>query len=511
MNMNPSPATAPVSIDSHLSTLDGGYRTMPAETTEMPPGIPYIIGNEAAERFSYYGMRTVLVVFMTKYLLNSQGLLRPWSDDQATTFYHEFVMLAYFCPVLGAIISDAWLGKYRTIIALSLVYCLGHLALAIDHTWLGLVVGLSLIAVGAGGIKPCVSAHVGDQFGEKNRKLLANVFGWFYLSINIGAFLSTLLTPWLLERFPKWMATHASPGVLRLVGPLDQLGAHAAFGVPGILMFLATAVFWMGRHRFVHVPPRGFQSVCRSFTGEGGMALLRLLPVFVCTGAFWALADQSGSTWITQAEKLDRHWLGIEWLSAETQAINPLLVLIYIPLFDYVLYPLINRVWKLTPLRKMTIGLFLAAISFVIIALVQVHLDLVPPGTPVSKPVATAGFSLLPAWNSIAWQVIAYVVITAAEVMVWVPCLEFLYIQAPPELKSFIMSIGLLSISAGNAFTAYVSDLREKSSDPWIRKQLAGANFFWFFTVLIAVAALASIVVAATYRGKEYPPTKSAN
>ena len=150
---------------------------------KYPKGIPYIIGNELAERFSYYGMRAILVVFMTQYLM-SHGKPDPMSENEATTWYHLFSMVNYFTPILGAVLSDVLWGKYKTIIILSIVYVLGHLALAIDESRIGLTIGLTLIAVGAGGIKPCVSAHVGDQFEEKNKSLLEKIFGYFYFSIN---------------------------------------------------------------------------------------------------------------------------------------------------------------------------------------------------------------------------------------------------------------------------------------------------------------------------------------
>jgi POT family proton-dependent oligopeptide transporter len=149
------------------------YRSAPLPSTKMPKGIPFIIGNEAAERFSYYGMRTILVVFMTEYLLSSQGTLDVMSKEEAKGYYHLFGSAVYALPALGAIVSDAWWGKYSTILRVSIIYCLGHLALALDETRLGLAVGLSLIAIGSGGIKPCVTAHVGDQFGTQNQHLLS--------------------------------------------------------------------------------------------------------------------------------------------------------------------------------------------------------------------------------------------------------------------------------------------------------------------------------------------------
>jgi POT family proton-dependent oligopeptide transporter len=144
------------------------------------------------------------------------------------------------------------------------MYCVGHVALALDDTRMGLAVGLTLIAVGSGGIKPCVSAHVGDQFGRSNAHLLERVFGWFYLAINLGAFASSLLTPLLLERF----------------------GAGVAFGVPGALMFSATWVFWLGRREFVHIPARGIEGLRRALHGDGRGSLARLFGIYVFLAVF---------------------------------------------------------------------------------------------------------------------------------------------------------------------------------------------------------------------------------
>ena len=179
------------------------FRNKPLQTKGLPPGIPYIIGNEAAERFSFYGMKSILLVFMTTYLVQPDGGLDTFSIKEAEAWNHLFVASAYFFPIVGGILADAFLGKYLTIIILSLVYCLGHASLAFmgysGDTRMWLFAGLALIAIGSGGIKPCVSSHVGDQFSSGNKNLLSKVFGWFYFSINLGAFMSGLLTPFLLE------------------------------------------------------------------------------------------------------------------------------------------------------------------------------------------------------------------------------------------------------------------------------------------------------------------------
>ena len=233
------------------------YLTAPLKIDKMPPGIPYIVGNEAAERFSYYGMNGILVIFMTQYLMNAHGQADHMGEAEANAWYHTFVSFVYGLPLLGAFLADAVFGKYRVIFWLSIAYCFGHFALALNDTRLGLLIGCSLIALGAGGIKPCVSANVGDQFGATNQHLLPKVFSWFYFSINVGSMFSTILIPELLNR----------------VGP------QVAFGVPGIAMLIATIVFWFGRKKFVHIPPTGIRQFVGQFFDYRNVTLFRRQPV----------------------------------------------------------------------------------------------------------------------------------------------------------------------------------------------------------------------------------------
>ena len=405
------------------------YLTMPEQDrTTMPGGVPYIVGNEAAERFSFYGMKAILVVFMTQYLLNAAGDQTAFLDEaSARAGLSYFTASAYFCPVIGAIIADAFLGKYLTIMILSWVYVLGHAFLAMmdipssmleatmaPEGWL--VAGLALIAIGSGGIKPCVSAHVGDQFGRGNQRLLNTVFSWFYFSINFGSLLATFLTPWLLYWYgPGW-----------------------AFGIPGVLMFLATVVFWMGRKKFAHIRPRGLAFFKETFTGEGLGVILKLLPVYIFIAVFWSLYDQTGGAWVLQAVKMERSLFGIELLPSQIQAINPLLILLFIPISTYIAYPLISKVFPLTPIRKISIGLFVTVAAFGLSGLIESWID--NGMTP-----------------NIGWQLLAYVIITAAEVMVSITGLEFSYRQAPPQMKSFVMSLFLLTVALGNVFTGAVN------------------------------------------------------
>ena len=476
------------------------YRVTPQKTSKLPSGIGFIIGNEAAERFSFYGMRSVLLAYMTIYLVQPNGESAIFKEKEAEAWVHLFVGSAYFFPLIGGILADAFWGKYRTILSLSLFYCLGHGCLAmmgiLGDTRTLLFAGLVLIAVGAGGIKPCVSAHVGDQFNIRNNHLLTQVFGWFYFSINIGAFLSGLLTPFLLE------ATREAGSLGERIYPIVEpwvgeklvnepiFGPHYAFGLPGILMAIATFIFWLGREQFAHIPPRGKIYFKETFSGENLRAILRLCSIFAFVVIFWALFDQIGTLWQIQARSLDRvlpDWIpligGSEMLAAQVSAIwNPLFILLLIPVFSYIIYPFFAQFFEVTPLRKIGFGLWVMGFAFTLVALLQERIDL--------------GES-----PNMGWQILACLLLTGSEVLVSITCLEFAYTQAPKEMKSFVMAIFLLTVSLGNYFTSAVKFfiINEDGSS-----KLPGSSEFWFWTVLVFIAALIFIRVSKNYVVKEY-------
>lgn len=222
---------------------------MSTETSKarFPAGIPFIVGNEGAERYSYYGMRAILYMYLAALYVQFAPDASPedvaLAEARGIGVVHLFMAGVYAFPMIGAILADRLKGKYPVILWVSLLYCLGHGVLAVAGRFaewemygeaeMGMYLGLALIAVGAGGIKPCVSANVGDQFTADNQGLLTQVFQIFYFIINFGSFFSTLITPLLYQWY----------------------GPEVAFGVPGVIMGVATVVFWLGRHKFVHVPP----------------------------------------------------------------------------------------------------------------------------------------------------------------------------------------------------------------------------------------------------------------
>jgi len=436
------------------------YRTSPEATDKVPKGIGYILTNEAAERFSFYGMSSILMVFMTKYLMGSDGALQVMGDEDAKAWFHIFTAAVYCTPLIGALISDIWLGKYRTIIIFSILYCVGFATLAWDHTRWGLTGGLVLIALGSGIIKPCVSANVGDQFSQSNKHLLQKIYGWFYFSINLGACISMLACPWLLDRY----------------------GARVGFGVPAVLMAFATLAFWMGRKKYTHIPAAG-KGVLQDILNPETLALMgRLCIVYLFVSVFFALFYQSQSAWVLQAENMELRWLWINWLPAQVQFVNSLYILIMIPLFSYCIYPLIDKVFPLTDLRKVGLGMLVTASCFLVPIWIEYQI------AQGSAP-------------SIGWQFFAYIFLTAGEIMVSVTVLEFAYTQAPKKLKSLIMCFYLLSIALGNVFAAGVNHFIQ---NPDGSSKLSEANYYWFFLISMLVTAILFIPVARWYPVKEH-------
>jgi len=436
------------------------YLTAPVPSKKMPAGIPNILTTEAAERFAFYGMSSILVVFMTKHLMGSGGELSVMAGEPAKAWFHYFISAAYFMTLVGAIISDFWLGKYKTIIWFSLVYCVGFAFLVMDHTRLGLTAGLILIAMASGIIKPCLSANVGDQFGSSNRHLIEKVYHWFYFSVNLGAAISMFICPILLDKY----------------------GPSVGFGVPGSFMFVAMLSYRLGRRKFVHVPPTGKTGWREILDKEGIRTLGRLSIVFVMIFMFFALFYQSESAWVLQAEKMNLNWLGITWRPAQMQSANPVLIMILIPLFAYVIYPGLNRIWRMTAMRKMGIGMVLTAVSFLVPVWIEVQLE--------------NGIS-----PSIGWQFVAYIFLTGAEIMVSITALEFAYTQAPKKMKSMIQSVELLTISFGNMIAAVVNDVIKNEDGT---SKLPGASYYWFFVIAMLITTVLFIPIAKWYKPKEY-------
>ena len=521
-----------------------------------PRQIKFIVGNEACERFSYYGMRSILAGYITGKVLEG-GLGQ--SDDTATSIIHLFVFVNYFMPLLGAYISDKIVGRYHTILWVSLFYCAGHGVLACSDFTGGVhgktVCLLALIAFGSGGIKTCVSAFMGDQFKPEQSHLLQKAYGAFYWSINLGSFFSFLVIPYVK----------------------NHKGYSAAFAVPGILMAIATFVFWLGRKHYVRVLPSretktpGFFNVffaayrqsssplaplhnllttigipllvmvgltfvavydtvthqktplvhdiglaslvlaglwyasvvissvvgkselpesfwqgARAHYGEGAINAARsvgpILFVFALIPVFFSLFDQTNSTWVLQGYKMvPFKFFGFEIGAEEMQSANPAFVMILVPLMTGLLYPRIGRF--ASPLRRMSMGMFLAAFSYVVVALLQARID--------------AGAHL-----SVLWQAVPYLILTTAEVLVSTTGLEFAFREAAPEMKSLVMSFWLVTIALGDLLVAAITEIFAGSGGTAESSSVSSLRFLQYAGLTFVVGILFSIV-ATRYRYRD--------
>jgi proton-dependent oligopeptide transporter, POT family len=500
--------------------------SLPDPKAPIPRQIRYIIGNEGCERFSFYGMRNILTVFLVTSLLS----YLPEADraSAAKEIFHTFVIGVYFFPLLGGWIADRFFGKYNTIFWLSLVYCAGQACLAMFVTnRMGFYVGLSLIALGSGGIKPCVSAFVGDQFDQTNKHRAKVVFDAFYWIINFGSFFASLLMPIFLK----------------------SLGPAIAFGIPGVLMFISTFILWIARKQYIMVPPTppdpdSFLNVCRTalasatrgrvlaiigavaaigsflfipkfgfviaaclalvaVIGFGGIgvwmqldavrgkhpddaiagvrSVLRVLVLFALVTPFWSLFDQKASTWVLQADAMTKP----SWFqSSQMQALNPALVMLLIPFNNLVLYPALRRRgYEMTALRRMTAGIAFAGVSWILVGAMQVVLN---GGTAFS----------------IAWQVLPYALLTLGEVLVSATGLEFAYSQAPLAMKGAIMAFWQLSVTIGNLWVLVVNaGVKNDTVIGFIKSSGVEITAFqmFFFAAFAFAAALAFGLVARSY------------
>ncbi len=501
------------------------------EQAKMPRQIPFIIASEGCERFSFYGMRNILTVFLMTSLLLS--IPEPLRAGMAKEVFHTFVIGVYFFPLLGGWIADRYFGKYNTVLWLSLVYCAGHACLAFfEDNRNGFFFGLFLIALGSGGIKPLVSSFIGDQFDQSNRSLAQKVFDGFYWIINFGSFFASLLMPIFLKSF----------------------GASVAFGIPGVLMFIATVIFWLGRKKYVHVAPvakdpHSFLNVVRTalktevpgqarsgyflavagvvlavgsmflvpgisivaalclalvfVLGFGGMgawmqlerargihpdeavdgvrSVLRLLVLFALVTPFWSLFDQKASTWVLQADQMTKP----EWFqSSMMQSLNPALVMLLIPFNNLVLYPLLKRMGvELTALRRMGMGIAFSGFAWIVVGFMQLAID---------------GGSAL----DITWQVLPYALLTFGEVLVSATGLEFAYSQAPLAMKGVIMSFWSLSVTIGNLWVLLAnSSVKSAVVTEQIKTTGISVTAFqmFFFAGFALLAAFAFAMYARSY------------
>ncbi|GMH40120.1 hypothetical protein BSKO_08024 [Bryopsis sp. KO-2023] len=525
---------------------------------------PFILGNELCERLAYYGIATNLINYL---------ILLGASNVTSSVAINVFTGVCYTMPLIGGWLADAHWGRYKTILVLSIVYCLGMLFTALTayvpglHPdtgekanslhWTLLFGSLFLVAAGTGGIKPNVSSFGADQFDETNPKDVkekASFFNWFYLSINVGAFIAATV----------------------IVKIQSDVSWALGFLIPGVAMLLAVVFFVVGTSLYKHVAPTGSpitrvmkivkaaivhrnqrpeQQKLLAAEEEGGSSadhhntshwLYRataggftkrqvyevvlvwgIIPVFLTNIFFWMVYSQITNTFILQGGLMNRHLNIFGWHynmpAASVTLFDTLIIVIMIPIYDQILIPILTKFNKQpTNLQRIGWGYVMAVISMVAAFFVERRrLHLFGEGQLVDgeKEGDSAVVDM-----SIWWQSILYALVGASEVLASIGQLEFFYDQAPDVMRSMMMAMNLLSVALGGylagGLIAIVNFISKAAGNEWIADDLnKGRLDLYFLTVggLMLVVTLWFLFVALKYEYKvvehkpQPPPTTDPN
>jgi len=249
-----------------------------------------------------------------------------------------------------------------------------------------------------------------------------------------------------------------------------------------VLMVIATFVFWLGRHRFAHIPPGGKAFVKEALGAEGLRVFGRLALLFTFVALFWTLFDQTASSWVAQGRRMDLH--GHNWLADNMQSANPIFILLLTPLFALYVYPRLERHVALTPMRKIGVGMVIAALAFLYSAGLEAQLD------AGAKP-------------TIFFQLIGYAILTTGELLVSVTALEYAYTQSPPRMKSMVMSLYLASAALGNLFTVGITRLTTNAQG---HATVSTTTSFVLYAGIMLLGALLFVPYARQVRERSYLP-----
>lgn len=420
-----------------------------ADHNRHPRGFWFIFWGELAERASFYGMKTLLLLYMVNVI--------GYTDATSGFVVNLFTACAYILPIVGGYIADHYLGKFKTIIYFAIPYILGHVILGTFNTQVGLYSALLLLAGGSGSIKPNISTLMGLMYQKEGKShLMSQAFSWFYMAVNIGAFATTATLPFIR----------------------DHYGYGPAFMAPTILMVVALAIFYLGKKHYPKEDVRKMQAAPRTDAAkaEDWRALGRISGLFVLIVFFWSIFDQSATTWTLFAR--DYMTLEVNILGWATrippdaiQAANPFLIVIMTPLFAWI-WSRTDRdeTRRLPSPHKMLFGFFLVILCMGLMSM--------------------AGYMGAASKVSILWEVVAYVLITAAELCISVVGLQLAFEEAPERMKSMITGIWLCTVFLGNLLAGLFVQFYDKMSP---------GDYFGLMTIMIGLVSVAFYFVGKRF------------
>ncbi|KAI9220523.1 POT family-domain-containing protein [Blastocladiella britannica] len=483
--------------------------------------------NEFAERFTFYGI---------KGLINRYYQFSGASKETAKTLTHVFNMVTYFCPLIGAAISDSFLGKYKTIVWLSLVYLIGNAALVFTaipafRSVASISVALYLISLGTGGIKPCVAPHGGDQYLRAQANGMRQFFGWFYIAINLGAFLSGYIVPAIQNGFSCF------GDYLEAGDPSTGVCYFAAYIVPTVVFAIALSIFIYGHRYYRIVPPTGkfvpgqmvlvigdaisgYVSGQRAEAGDSFFSInsarygkqfaeetaefLRMFLQILPISFVWMVYDQQSTEWQNQYDRMNYYFGSLKVTPEQwTNIVNPVMVVTILWVLVNWIYPAIERTGvRVTPLRRMALGSVLVTLSFLVSGFLQgpvisnfngkLTKDGLQDPSPEGCSTCIHG----------AWQLPQWFLASLGECMFSPTGNEFSYTQVGKNMKSISSSFWLLLVAIGNFIVVAFEEAQ--GSQPWALDADGNSTAakYYVYTAICAGANLWFIIGAYFYRYK---------
>ncbi|KAK6245027.1 hypothetical protein QUC31_011436 [Theobroma cacao] len=526
-------------ICTKYGTTDFRNKLAIKNTTGTWKACPYILGNECCERLAYYGINTNMVNYL-KFQLNQRNVA-------AVSTVTNWSGTCYVMPLIGAFPADAYLGRYWTIASFSIIYVFGTTILTMSASIHGLkpacknnvchptglqtgvfFLGLYLIALGTGGIKPCLSSFGADQFDDSNgavKKKKSSFFNWFYFSVNIGALVAGSVLVWIQT----------------------NVGWAWGFGIPAVAMAIAVASFFSevpadksllfetadeesavkGSRKLDHTKQLSFFDkaavetssdrikgsinpwrLCTVTQVEELKSIVRLLPVWATGIIFSAVYSQMGTLFVLQGNTMDLHMGGsFEIPSASLSLFDTISVIFWVPVYDRFIVPLARKFTGhkngFTQLQRIAIGLVISIFAM----LAAGTLELVR----LRQVKKHNYYELKHMPMSIFWQVPQYFIIGCAEVFAFIGQLEFFYEQAPDAMRRLCSALSLTTAALGNYLSTLlvniVTDFSTRHGNPgWIPDNLNYGHlhyFFWLLAVLSLLNLGVYLVVARSYTYKK--------
>ena len=430
-----------------------------------PKGLTFLFTTEMWERFSYYGMRSLLVLYMTNYLLLPQqaGSVRGLTGVKAalegvfgpldvqplsSQIYGLYTALAYLTPVFGGLLADRVLGQRRTVIIGATLMAIGHFMMAVEQLFL---LALLVLILGNGAFKPNISTQVGGLYvpGDRRRD---RAYSIFYVGINVGAFLAPLVCGTLGE----------------------EAGWHYGFAAAGVGMLIGLSIYL---YALPLLPPdelekaRAADSARRSLERKEWRAVIAILILFVPNMLFWATYEQAGNTIILWAENNTDRGVDLFGLAGQIPttwflAVNPFMIFAFTPFVIALWTRQAARDCEPSTVSKMSLGCAGVALSYLIMALAALH----------------AGDGKA-SW---LWLFGYFVVITVAELYLSPVGLSLVTKIAPARILSMMMGVWLATSFLGGFLSGWLGSFWSRMEKPE------------FFLMIAAVAALAGAMIFAS-------------